>query len=1145
MFGAVVCLVLTPGLSPNAPGADADPPAQSTAPPGGPESASGGISAGAIQARLKSVESNRELPETDRATLVDLYNRILQQLKLSEAARARIEDFTKAVENAPRELQRLKKLAAEATESHALTIPPETTLAEAKLGLSQAESKLIESQNRLAELQSEPKRRGDRRIEIPRRQAELRKQIDELEKQLAGKSPDAEPDGLPGAAQLLLEARKQAADQELRALQLELAAYEATSELIVLQRDLAVPEESHAQQAVKQWEDAVHDLRRREAQAQTHDAERTVAQSHPAVKALAFENSKFASEREDRAREIERVTELAKQIESQTQNLTVQFNKVQQRARRVGIGQTIGLLLRKHLENLPNLREHRRHLGARQDEITKLSLRMLELEDDRAELADSESVVASHVAKLRLSVNEVELPLIEDELRQLVQTKREILDSLIADTNRYLDKLVEINTRESQLIAQAEEFKTYADENVLWIRSAGIPHVADWENGVAALRWIVSPKGWSQIFQTVFRDFREYPAAYLLFTALVSGFGALQHFCRRRLPVCGQNASRRQAIQYRLTAEALLLTAILAFEWPFVMWLCGWRLLDLAVSSEFVVTVGTSLQGLAALLLTVEVPLQVSRKEGLGEAHFGWSARALRSIRRNLRWLMGIGMPAAALVLMTEAQSDESYKSSLGRAAYFIVMILASWTAYRTWHPPGGLLQELLSRESDVQWRRFVQICHGATFSAPVALALLATAGYYYTAVRLTWWMIWTMWLLFGVVVVHSMMLRWLLLAYRELAIQRARERRAAEAAAAAAAADSDAKPPLADVAIPEPSVSLSDVNLQTRNLLRLAVFAVLFIGAWLIWSGVLPALSIFKRVELWPEFSVIKSGAESSEGAITLAALLLAAIIGLTTLAAARNIPGLLELTVLRRLSMEASARYAIASVSRYLIVMTGTVAAFGRLGIGWSQVQWLAAAVSVGLGFGLQEIFANFVSGLMLLFERPIRIGDIVSVGDVTGKVSRIRIRATTITDWDMRELVVPNKELITGRVINWTLSDTTARMTIHVGAAYGSNPDQVRQILLQVAREHPQVLSDPAPHALFDEFGESSINFTLRVYLTSLDVLLQVRHDLHTAIIAAFHDAGLEIPFPQRDLRLRDSPELIAALETTVRNSSSNGR
>jgi potassium efflux system protein len=308
-----------------------------------------------------------------------------------------------------------------------------------------------------------------------------------------------------------------------------------------------------------------------------------------------------------------------------------------------------------------------------------------------------------------------------------------------------------------------------------------------------------------------------------------------------------------------------------------------------------------------------------------------------------------------------------------------------------------------------------------------------------------------------------------------------------------------------------------------------MTVVVTLFVGLCLIWVEVLPALRVLRRVELWPQpFNILDAVTGTAPGILTLADAVVAAMIALVTFAAARNIPGFLEITVLRQLTLESGVRYAITTVSRYVITVIGIVLTFGQLGVAWTHVQWLIAAVSVGLGFGLQEIFANFVSGLILLFERPIRIGDVVSVGDVTGKVTRIRIRATTITDWDMRELVVPNKEFITARVMNWTLSDTLARMTIKVGLAFETDPHLARRLLLEVAEKNTNVLKDPPPHALFDEFGESALNFTLRVYLPSLDVLLATRHELHSGIKAAFMKAGIEVAFPQRDIHIRSTVE-----------------
>jgi potassium efflux system protein len=268
-------------------------------------------------------------------------------------------------------------------------------------------------------------------------------------------------------------------------------------------------------------------------------------------------------------------------------------------------------------------------------------------------------------------------------------------------------------------------------------------------------------------------------------------------------------------------------------------------------------------------------------------------------------------------------------------------------------------------------------------------------------------------------------------------------------------------------------------------------------------------------------------SAGSQSEDPLTLLEVLTSLVLLLAMFAIARNIPGLLEVSVLQWFTMEPSARYATATIVRYLIVIVGLGLAFHFIGIGWSKVQWLAAAITLGVGFGLQEIFANFISGLILLFEQPIRVGDTVTVNGVDGTVTRIRMRATTITDYDRKELVIPNKDFITGQIVNWTLTDAVTRMTFPVGVAYGTDTATVERTLLNIAKANPLVLEDPAPQAVFTGFGDSTLNYSLRVFLPNLENALRTRHEINTAIERAFREAGIEIAFPQRDIHIRSTP------------------
>jgi potassium efflux system protein len=320
-------------------------------------------------------------------------------------------------------------------------------------------------------------------------------------------------------------------------------------------------------------------------------------------------------------------------------------------------------------------------------------------------------------------------------------------------------------------------------------------------------------------------------------------------------------------------------------------------------------------------------------------------------------------------------------------------------------------------------------------------------------------------------------------------------------------------------------AVDLSLVKTQTSSLIRTGSVIAFVVGAWLIWASVLPALAVLDRVELWPREAIGPDGTPIIAWT-TLQDIALAIVTLIITVTAARNLPGLIQIAVLRNLPLEPSIRYAITTVSSYVLSFVGIVAAVNLVGFSWSSLQWLVAALGVGIGFGLQEVIANFVCGLILLFERPIRVGDWVTVGETSGTVSRIRIRATTILDWDRKEMLIPNKELITGRVLNWTLSNTLNRVMINVGVAYGTDTERARELLLQVARAHPKVIDDPAPLATFEGFGDSTLNFVLRAYLEDFDGRLSIMSELHTAIDEAFKEAGIEIAFPQLDLHLRST-------------------
>jgi potassium efflux system protein len=233
------------------------------------------------------------------------------------------------------------------------------------------------------------------------------------------------------------------------------------------------------------------------------------------------------------------------------------------------------------------------------------------------------------------------------------------------------------------------------------------------------------------------------------------------------------------------------------------------------------------------------------------------------------------------------------------------------------------------------------------------------------------------------------------------------------------------------------------------------------------------------------------------------------------------------LEQEVFPRVQLGRGMPYAASTLLHYVVLGVGFVLALGALGLDINRFTVLAGAFGVGIGFGLQNVVSNFVSGLILLFERPIQVGDVVQIADVTGQVQRIGVRSSTIRTPQGADVVVPNASLIQERVTNWTFADRLRRMDVRVGVAYGTDPDRVLALLREVALANKRVLSVPAPEALFVGFGNSSLDFELWAWTARGDEFMSIRSELGVALVRALAEAGIEIPFPQHDVHLRPAP------------------
>ena len=227
----------------------------------------------------------------------------------------------------------------------------------------------------------------------------------------------------------------------------------------------------------------------------------------------------------------------------------------------------------------------------------------------------------------------------------------------------------------------------------------------------------------------------------------------------------------------------------------------------------------------------------------------------------------------------------------------------------------------------------------------------------------------------------------------------------------------------------------------------------------------------------------------------------------------------------ILIRYRLDIGVRQSIGTITHYVVVVLGLFIIFDTAGIRLSAITVLFGALGVGIGFGLQNIFNNFISGLIILFERPIKVGDRIEVGEVNGDVVDISARSTTVITNDNISIIIPNSEFISNRVINWSHNDRKIRFRFPVGVSYNEDPNRVRKILLEVLDKNEGVLKHPPPDVWFDEFGDSSLNFKLMVWtMKYVQRPEHLKSQLYYEIFAKFKQNNIEIPFPQRDLHVR---------------------
>jgi potassium efflux system protein len=1091
-----------------------------------------------LKARIAEVEAAQDVADETRQRLVALYRKALSNLEVAAANADKAAAFQGAARTAPAETEALREARERALTSAPpadLAIGPDASLAELELRLQEERADLAAVQAREDDLAERLTFQERRPAAISERLADADAAREAVAAAVEVGADDREAAGegtggaLAEARRWELETRYLALSTEIRMLDQELLSRPARIGLLTAKRDKEAASVEWIGKRVAALEERMLVERQQAAGQIRADAERVARETEamdPVLAELSEANAELTRQTDELTAELRGLEQARVGTERLRERIGADYRDFRDTLSGDEVGGDLGAVLLEQLDTLPDLSDVRQQRAERVARIAGSNARRLRHRAEARQLSDLDPSVAALGAEMRAPPT----PAQQARLRELLTHRLNLIDRLLDTEELHLTKVRELIAAQDALLAVAADYEDLLLEHLVWLRTEPPTAPRDLLAVPAQARAMLATARDAGLGNALAGGLRSSPVVWV---ALLLMAGLLW---RRRAIVAaiGRIAGyvgKPTTDSFGHTLRVLGLTLLLALPPALPLAAFGWAMVHDQAGTELAGVLGDSLQRFAILVFTLSLLAGVCIPKGLAAAHFRWPEQNLKLLRTATRRLMWILIPAVAVLHLARDLYPIASGGMPARLASMAAYGVMAWFLFRIFHPRNGILARLRHREAYPLLLGVYWLWYPLLVLYPILLLVLGLSGFLYTVTVESYNYLGSLLLLLAVTLLDALALRWLLVVHRRLAYEAALERR--QAAVAAARVDGQASSgEAADLQYDEPEVDLAALSDSTRVLIRAAVGLVAVMGLVLIWADTLPALRVLTEHTLWYTTEMV-DGAEQPQP-VTLLDLGLALLYAAGTMILLRRLPALLEIVLLRRYDMSAADRYAATTLVSYVIGAIGILLVLGTLGANWSQLQWMAAALSVGIGFGLQEIVANFISGLIILFERPIRVGDTVSVGDTDGVVTRIRIRATTIRNFDRKELLVPNKEFITGRLLNWSLSDPITRILLVVGVAYGSDVDKALAIMRRIAEEHEHVTDDPPPFVTFDSFGDNALTLTLRAYVDSVDVRLSTSTELNRAINRAFAEAGISIAFPQRDVHLDTTAPLRVRIE-----------
>nr|WP_233169521.1 miniconductance mechanosensitive channel MscM [Serratia sp. ASV30] len=1073
-----------------------------------------------LRQELKLAEGNKNAP--NQAEVVEALQSAINWLTERKESQENSQQYQRVIDDFPKMTQELRRqLTLEETK----ILPNGENLPASDLEqlILQTSSQLLEQARLLQQEQDRTREIGDSLSQLPQQQTEARRALTEVQRRLQAQGNN-QTTPLALAQLALLQA--EAAARKAKVDELDLAQLSANNrqELARMRADVYKTRHEKIDVQLQALRNNLNSQRQREAERALEKTEQLAEQNGDLPASLRKQlqiNRELSAALNDQAQQMDLISSQQRQAAAQTLQVRQALSTIIEQSQWLSASTALGETLRAQVAILPEMPKPRQLDSAMAD----LRVQRLNFENQLESLPQRAKEFKQDDGSPLTSAQQ---RIVDAQLR----TQRDLLNSLLSGCDTQILELTKLKVANTQLVDALNEIQDAAHRYLFWVPDIS-PITLSYPLNVAQdLTRVLSLDTLTQLSGAFVMMVTSRETLIPLFGAVllvIFSISSRKHY-HAFLARASSRVGKVTQDEFLLTLRTVFWSILVALPLP-VLWAALGFGLQNAWPYPVAVAIGEGVTATLPVLWICMISAAFAHPQGLFIVHFRWPVKQVSRAMRYYQMSIWLIVPLIMALITFDNLNDREFANTLGRLC-FILLCLALALVTNSLKRAGIplYLDNKGSGENLINTALW-----GLLLSAPLIAALASAVGYLTTAQKLLARLETSVAIWFLLLVIYHIIRRWMLIQRRRIAFDRAKQRRADILAQRAKGEEESSHTPNSiegAIEVDETEIDLDAISAQSLRLVRSILTMVALVSVIVLWSEIHSAFGFLENIKLWDVNSTV-NGIDIAQP-ITLGALLIAILVLIVTMQLVRNLPALLELAVLQHLDLTPGTGYAITTITKYLLLLFGAILSFSWIGIEWSKLQWVVTALSVGLGFGMQEIFSNFISGLIILFEKPIRIGDTVTIRNLTGTVTKINTRATTISDWDRKEIIVPNKAFITEQFINWSLSDTLTRVVLTVPAPAEANTEEVTKILIDSAERCSLVLDNPTPEAYLVDLQQGIQIFELRIYAAEMGHRMPLRHEIHQLILAGYREHGITLPYPPFQVRTE-----------TLSRMTSNGR